>query len=196
MVPDLYVSPWWQASLVPPVWDVAGVRVRALSLWHTFALEQIGNAYVCGGVCDRDAAAALLLFAQLDRAGGRALMLRPLYRARAMRSMHKRLARVPVEGLHNACMDYVRTCLRAPDHKEPINDGQRGKAASAPYQWHIVLTLTSRCGMTVDEAWDYPYSEARCLHDVYAETRGDDTLSDDRLQRAIDDWPQTEGRAS
>ena len=177
-----YVNPWWQATLLPDKWSVGGVVVNSLSLWHVFALDNIGNKYATGGACDRNDAAGLLLFAQTDMAGGRRLMLSPFHRARQMRRMHRKLKRLDWVDLHTACIDYTESCLRRPDH---FSEGG-GKPVAAPYCWHLVLTLTDHCGATLDRAWNTPYAAARCYRDVWAESQGDTTLASEAAQEAMD----------
>lgn len=184
MSADGYVSPWWQAMLLPDRWDLCGIEVRAMSVWHTFALENLGNAYIYGGVCDKDAASSLIMFCQRDWMEGRALFLRPVYRARALRGIYKTVSRMTFPNLDAAIRVYVQACNRTPDHKHP-EDGS-GKSGAAPYQWHVVSVLCSRYGMSEAQAWNCPYARARCLYDTFQETRGDDSLADDRLQRSID----------
>ena len=180
---DLYVSPWWQSSCIPNKWDVAGVEVFSLSLWHLFALEQIGNAYVCGGIPDRDSAASLLLFAETDMAGGRRLLLEPYRRARKMRRMYRRLRHSAWADLHLACEDFVKSCLRSPDHWE---DDKKGGTLSAPYQFHMVRCLCAEYGMPLADAWNMPYAMARCYFDAWQESQGDKTLVSSKAQSLID----------
>ena len=178
---DGYVSPWWQAVLLPVRWDVCGIELRTMSVWHTFALENLGNAYVCNGKVDRDAAASLLIICQRDWAGNRDLFLRPVHRARVLKKIHGVVKRLKWDDLDAAIFEYVQACNRTPEHKR--KDG--GKSASAPYQWHVVDYLASR-NMTIEQAWNYPYALARCLFDTHREVRGDDSLADNHLQRSID----------
>ena len=184
MSTDGYVSPWWQAMLLPERWDVCGIELRAMSVWHTFALENLGNAYIVGGLCDKNAAASLVLFCQRDMNEGRDLFLRPLYRARSLRKIFKLIAGKPWDKLDAAIVEYVQACNRTPDHIPPA-EGKR-KSASAPYQFHVVGCLCDRYGMTVNQAWNYPYSRARCYLDTFQETRGDDSLAGAHLQKSTD----------
>ena len=181
---DGYVSPWWQAMLLPDRWDLCGIELHAMSVWHTFALENLNNAYICDDIYDKDAAASLILFCQRDWNAGRDLFLRPVYRAHALRKIFKTVSRLPWKDLDVCIQEYVQACNRTPDHKHK-KDGN-SKTAAAPYQWHVVAILCSRYGMTVDQAWNYPNARARCMFDTYQETRGDDSLADNRLQRSID----------
>lgn len=185
MTPDLYVSPWWQSQCIPSRWDVAGVEVFSISLWHLFALEQIGNAYVCGGIPDRDTASSMLLFCKTDMNGGRRLMLDPKYRYRETRQMYRSLRDVTWEELHAACDDYVKSCLRAPDHF----DDPKSKPAklAAPYQYHIVRCLCREYGMALVEAWNTTYALARCYYDAWQESQGDKTLATPIAQQMIDE---------
>ena len=182
---DGYVSPWWQAVLLPSRWDLCGIEIGVMSVWHLFALEQLDNAYVCGGLGDRDAAASLILICQRDFEDGRALYLRPRVRARALASIHRDIKPLKIEDLRAACSDYVTACLRVPEHLRPT-DGS-GKSLKAPYQWHLILCLCERYGMTKYQAWNHPYAEARCLYDAWQESKGDESLAGASVQRHTDE---------
>lgn len=184
MASENWVSPWWQAACLPPRWDVAGVVVRALSVWHVFALEQIGNRYLCGGNPDRDDAAGLLLFASMDVRGGRRLIVGPRFRRRAMMRMFRRLRGVEWPTLHEACRDYVSSCLRAPSRWQRSG----AKPCSVPYQFHMIRRLCRDYRMTLDAAWDTPYATARCYFDASAEADGDDTIMNAKAQEMEDNW--------
>ena len=47
-------------------------------------------------------------------------------------------------------------------------------------------------GKTLDEAWNMPYSEARCYYDAAAEGDGDDSIMDVRAQEMEDNWTEYE----
>ena len=180
-----WISPWWQAVLLPDDWDVCGVSVPPLSVWHTFALENIGNRYLCGGPTDRDDAASLLLFAKHDMAGGRRLMQPQFvnFRARAMRKMHRQLDHVDALDIHTACSDYVTDCLRTVDRFEPKGGG---KPCAVPYQWQLVRIVAISLSGSLESAWNTPYAVARCLVDAYAEWKGDTSLMTQAAQHMAD----------
>ena len=73
--PD-WISPWWQAACLPERWRVCGVDVPSLTVWHGYALENIGNRFVLAGDVppDKDDCASLLMFAMGDMDHGRRLM--------------------------------------------------------------------------------------------------------------------------
>lgn len=178
-----WVSPWWQAACLPEQWDVCGISVPSLSVWHTFALENIGNRYLCGGDADRDDAAGLFLFASHDMRGGRRLMLQARFRLRQMRRMYRRLRNLNWKELDCACSEYVETCTRGVSHWQKGG----GKPCAAPYQWHIVYRLSGGDPTKTAAAWDMPYVVARCLNDVAIEQGGDDSLMAERAQEMEDE---------
>jgi len=192
---DVYISPWWQSLMMPRKWNICGLEVFSLTLWHAFALSELGNPYLCGGVPDMDAAASLLMVAARDMDGGRRLMLDAKARARAMFWLCRRLRRLNPGELHNACADYVMACMRMPDHKIPEKPKEGWKSAAAPYQFHVVLCLCSQYRMTISEAWNTPCGIAACVYDAWRETQGDDTLANAKLQRNIDQWSVQTGGA-
>jgi len=182
-----WISPFWQAALLPPRWNVAGFRLGPLTVWHSYALEQIGNAYLCGAPADRDAAASLLLFASLDYAAGRRLMLDAPFRQRQLLRMFRRLRRIPWPALDAACSEYVTTCMRA---------ASRSRAGSAlapervPAQWHLVRLLSGADPARLEAAWNTPYATGRALFDAWSEAeKGDDSLLPAISQELRDNWP-------
>jgi len=179
---DDWVSTWWQAACLPEHWDICGVAVPALSVWHTFALENIDNRFLVGGVPDQDDAASLLLFATHNMRGGKRLMLHGNFRARAMRRVARAVGRISWVELNCACVDYVATCMRTVDRTEK----QGAKGAACPSQWHIVHRLCRDYHMSLNEAWNTPYAFAHCLYDVTAENAGDDSLLSYNGQAHID----------
>ena len=71
-----------------------------------------------------------------------------------------------------ACSDYVQSCTRAARRWKKESAG--GKPYSVPHQWHLVRVLAK--SMPYEAAWNFPYSEARCICDAEAESNGDDTI--------------------
>lgn len=179
-----WVSPWWQAVCLPDTWDVCGLIVPPLSVWHTFALENLGNAYLCGGPADKDAAASLLLFARHDYQGGRRLMLDGKFRTREIKRMHRVLRKLPDQQVHDACAEYVEVCMRAASRW----DKGDGKPCAVPYQWHIVARLSGQLG--AESAWNMPYAVARCMYDAMAEMNGDDSILSSTAQEMEDNWDE------
>lgn len=186
---DGYITPWYQAALLPDKWDICGIEVRAMSVWHLYALENLSNAYVCGGIHDRDAAASLLLICQRDYAGVKDLFLKPHTRARVLARIHKTVKNIPWIELDAACTDYCLTCTRIPEHLRDGKPGDKsvGKLLSAPIFWHIILCLCDQYQKTESEAWNTPYVRASCMFDVWREATGDETLACERVQRHTDE---------
>lgn len=182
----MYVSPWFQAALLPRRWDVAGFTCPSLTVWQLFALEQLGNKYMVGGEPTLDDAAGLIVVVTSSRKELRQLVISPNRFAKKLSSITKKLLPVPFEQLDRAASDYVMSCTRTPDHKRITSSS--GSPAAAPYQWHIVLCLCDHYGLTPDAAWEMPYAEARCMFDTWAEAQGSKTLADAKLQQSIDDW--------
>ena len=186
-MPEKLVSAWWQAALLPDSWDVCGVSVSSLTLWHRFALDNIGNHYF-GGYCTLDDVASLLIFAQHDYRGGRKLMLNARYRLKQMGRMHKRIASIPFQTLHQACLDYIRSCSftmrRWQSHRPELNP-EIDVASGEEFIIHNRLCRDYR--MTPEEAWNTPYALARAYYDAGAINRGDDTLMKPWEQKLDDD---------
>lgn len=169
---DSWVSPWWQAAALPESWNVCGVIVPPLTIWHMFALEHVGNRFVCGGEPGRDDAASLLLFASHNYRQGCSLLWKDNERNKCIRRLHKQLVRMTDAEILPACTQYVQACTRVPRRWKKSEGG--GKSASVPYQWHLLSMLTKSLPMA--EAWNQPYAAARCLYDAQAEQNGDDSI--------------------
>ena len=191
-MPTDWISPWWQATLLPDEWDVCGVSVPPLSVWHTFALENIGNRYLCGGPTDRDDAASLLLFAQHDMADGRRLMQPQFrnFRARQMRKMYRRLRKPSFTEIDAACIEYTKDCMRTTDRFK--SDGS--KPAAVPYQWQLVRIVSMSLPGGLEQAWNMPYVTARCILDAYAEWKGDTSLMTPQVQHMTDTQSFEDGK--
>jgi len=178
----MYVSPWLQAALIPDEWRVAGVSCRALSVWHVFVLASWGNPYIVDDPArmDRNAAAELLLYASRSHAAGKLLYSMPRHRAKALKAMHATLGRQHWADINAACLFYVASCRRAPEHKEPVTDGKTasaGRKASAPLGWILVDFLAAGNPDQIEAAWDTPHAVACCLFDARRNINGqDDTL--------------------
>jgi hypothetical protein len=126
---------FFRALCLPKCWGVCGVSVRALSCWHLYALEQLGNAYAFDGEgATRDDAAAMLMLCQSPEVW----------------------------------------------HQQAKGGG---KFMGGNHVWHVVVWLMST-GLTEAQAWDMPYTRARCYFDVSREASGGCEIMSDR-QRAL-----------
>lgn len=185
-----WISPWWQAMLLPERWDVCGISVPSLTLWHSFALENIANLYLLD-IKDypptRDDAYSLLIVASLDMAGGKRLMTGPFFMARRMKWMRRKLRKVDWETLDDACRDYVQTCMRSASRWK---DGTSGGAAGVPYQFGIVRVLCAEWGMARDDAWNRSYAQARAEANASAEFHGDGSVMSPSAQEMEDNWEE------
>jgi len=192
--PEIYVSPWWQASVLPSRWDVCGFVVPALTVWHLWVLENtppgVGSPYLSNARDpDLDDAAAVILIAQHNRVAYLDKLQWDAGRREAIsKKIARRLKRTGEDQALGAVMEYVVECLRVPAHDYPVND--KGKPVRAPWQWHIVAALSGGDPARYDAAWDLPFALARSMCDVLRERQpgGDDTLADMRRQRSIDEW--------
>jgi len=190
---DDWVSPWWQGSCLPDRWSVCGISVPSLSVWHTFALEQLENRYIFGLDADRDDAASLLLVASRDRAGGRRLMLAPNHRARQLRKMYRRIKKIPWDDLHDACTEYVETCIRQADSWTPgETPGTAPRPYGSPLPFRIVSTLCQVYGYSREDAWNEQFALASLYHDAHSENAGRISLLTPQAQEIEDNWDTVE----
>ena len=180
-----WVSPWWQAMNLP-TWEICGFRrIPSLSVWHAFALENLGNAYLCGGRCTIDDAASLILIVTRDMAGGQRLVARDRHRHKQLARIARRLRKVPFADMHAACNQYVRACYRVAGRWQ--KEGAAGKLQGAPHTFHLVCAL-SGIGWTWKDAWNAPIALARCVYDTTREDGGDDTIMHPRYERLAEQW--------
>jgi len=192
-----HVSTWFQASLLPERWNVAGVKCRALSVWHVFALQHEGNPYVCGGDVTRDNAASLLLCCTLNHARGKELFYKPFFRSRMIRRITKKIMRVSIVEIDDAIRDYLASCSRVPGHKQVVSNGKGGgksRSCAAPICWALVDFLCNGNPDKIEQAWDTPYSVAKCLFDAHRDIAGeDDTLESLEEEIRIDAYLAANG---
>jgi len=167
-----WVSPWWQSELLPDRWDVCGFILPSISVWHTFALDNVGNKYLAGGRADRNDAASLLLLCGRNRSRGRDLLLDESALGREMKRIFRRIRNMAWDDIDAACTEYVASCLRTPRHWSKADNV--GRKVAAPYQYHLVRKMCMEYGYTVDQAWDTPYARARCMYDAAGEAAGYD----------------------
>jgi hypothetical protein len=169
-----WISPFWQAFAMPPRSRVCGMRLPPLSVWHVFALEYLRNTYIIGGIVDAGEARELMTVAGMSRRrflrafhqrGG---MTRALRRAR--RRMLRNAMRRGADPVMQ-CMAYVEQSMRVPGRW--LKDG--GKPCVVPHSLHV-LAAAVRTGVALDAAWDMPYAQARCMFDIHAEGRGDESM--------------------
>lgn len=195
-----HVPTWFQAALLPDRWRVAGVPCSAITVWHHFILEAVGNAYLYERPCDRNAALELLLYCSRDYQQGRALYTRMFYRGRAERRLARVLRRQEWTDVDAACTDYVKTCLRVPQHKGPPQEigtnGQlkappKARTAAPPVGWILVQHLASGNPDKIEAAWNTPYATARSLFEAHRDIEGKtDTLESVDEESRIDEWIQ------
>lgn len=190
-----HVSTWFQASLLPERWDVAGVKCRALSVWHVFALHHEGNPYVCGGDVTRDNAASLLLCCTLNHARGKELFYKPFFRTKMIKRIAKKIMRVSIVDIDESIRDYLASCSRVPGHKEIERKGKSPvRQCAAPICWALVDFLCDGNPDKIEAAWDTPYAVAKCLFDAHRDIAGeDDTLESPEEEIRIDAYIAANG---
>lgn len=164
---DDWISPWWQAVLLPEKWDVCGLIVPSLSVWHTYALEMTGNRYLCGGHPDMDDAASLLVIASRNMRQGKRLFYSDRAKDKASTRVFNRLRKMTPEIVDEHCSEYVKSCTR---HGHRISEGG-GTPSGSPEQWALVENLTAH-GWSINKAWDEQYGVARAMLDVRDERSG------------------------
>ena len=192
-----HVSSWFQSAVLPRRWRIAGVSCGALSVWHHYALSNLGNAYVCGMGTDRDDATGLLALCSRDYAAGAAVFQFPADLAKMIRKTARVVEKTPWKALDAACYDYVATCCRVPQHTEPpIHVGPGGKVlpstskkCASPLHWALVSFLCQGRPDLLEAAWNTPYATARCLFDSTRDVEGKtETLESEEEEQRIDAW--------
>jgi len=173
-----HVPTWWQVALLPEKWNVAGFVCPSLTLWQQYALQQTFNPYMTGAPADRDAAAGLLLFCSRDYNAGKMLFVNDKARHKALKRINRALRRRPWREIHEACAEYVTTCLRVPGHKEKIPTAKGGptpRKVAAPEAWILFdfLTAGNSTPAAMAAAWNTPFAVARCRFDARRDVRNE-----------------------
>jgi hypothetical protein len=169
-----WISPFWQAFSMPTHSRVCGMRVPPLSVWHVFALEQIGNTYLCGGLLEAGDAAQILLVASRNRRQFLRMFASQKRTARAVARIRRRILRTAWRRGTEAvaqCRAYAEQSMRVPGRW--VKDG--AKPCAVPHTLHV-LSAAVQFGIPIDRAWDMPYAQARCLFDALAEAKGDESI--------------------
>lgn len=172
-----WISPWWQALVLPQRWDVCGVAVGPLSVWHHFALTNLGNKFLCIGdkeKADRDDAASLLILCERGYAAGRELFHNPRTRLKATKRIGAALLKLDMPDITAACGEYVNECTR---HGHRVHQpGASGTPCGTPEHWAIVAALC-KSGVSFEAAWDTAYAVGRSLLDALDESAGNCVLA-------------------
>ena len=189
---DLWISPFWQALTLPPSMRVCGVKVAPLSVWHVYALENIGCALTNGGAVEAGDVVQLLMVASRTRAQFLQMFADPRWIDKAQRKIKTAMLRHAYRGGGDAitqAIAYAETCMRIP-HRWRKDDSS--KQPAVPHSLHV-LRGAVKCGVPYADAWDMPYATARVLFDAQAEASGDQSIMDDTDQR-IDERMAAENR--
>jgi hypothetical protein len=176
------VSEWWQSVVLPDRWSVCGVSVRALSVWHLFALEQLENPFVVGGEITADAVAGLLLVCQTDYDTGRKLFTDHAEVLRRSKRIYAKLRKIDTNTMIGTAHEYFATCTETP---ERWIEERKGRSMAAPICAHMVLCLCSQYGFNHTDAWNRGYADARCMMEVWREREGDTSLITPYQKRLI-----------
>lgn len=187
-----WISPYWQAALIPEKWDLCGFTVTPLSVWHTLALESVGNVYMMSdrSTVSMDDACSLILFATRDYKAGKALFepQRERERARATRRIIKRLKGQDWDDIHAQCEYFVDSCTRSASRWQK---SVGGKVSGVFYQWSLVHVLSGGGDATkLETAWNTPFVVARCIFDAKAQYDGDDSVMSPAAQDMEDNWDE------
>jgi hypothetical protein len=170
-----WISPFWQAFSQPSHVSVCGMSLPPLSVWHVFALENIGNTYIMGGLLDAGDAHQLLFVASRNRTGFLSVFHDSRRRKKALAIVRRRMLRYawlnPKADCVDDCRQYVEQSLRVPGRW--VKGG--AKPCAVPNPLHI-LAGAVKMGIAYDAAWDMSYAAARCLFDTMAEQEGDDSV--------------------
>ncbi len=171
-----WVNPFWQAFTMAPHARVLGVRVSPLSVWHVFALEQLECAFIVGGEATLGDVVQLLFVVSQTRNEFLTCFHDAKKRDRKLTLVRRTMLRNAgkYEDSPNAlevCRVYVSESMRVPGRW--IKKG--AKPCAVPHALHVFAAAV-RGGVAYQSAWDMPYMTARCLFDIQAEQRGDESL--------------------
>jgi hypothetical protein len=157
------------ALMVPP--EIAGFRLQAFSLWHSWVLYGIRSPYRLGGEPTIEDTALALLVCSADMATTGAVLNRWLksriFRARVyarlMTSRHATLS---------AKLDrHIESYMASPHTLRRISGGQSGtmRQCGSPPEWNAARVLMCDFGLSEAAAWNMSYCRAACYKAVHDE---------------------------
>jgi hypothetical protein len=171
-------DPWFQAFFIEPPM-MCGTRLLPFSVAHDYLLIHFDNPYAeadSAGTPEKllEAVSICSRTWEQNRSGymgtDQARFLRDIFRFSRRWGRRMNFA-VADDSLRTYIADY----RFVPEHEDhtPTENPVR---IAAPLHWHLVRCLCTEYGRTVSQAWNTAYNEAKCLWDVWAESKGDDTL--------------------
>jgi len=170
-------DPWFQAFFILPP-TMCGVRLLPFSVAHDYLLTHFDNPYAdtdAPGSPDKLLEAVSICSQTWEQ--NRANYMGPHQAAWLAGTLKwsQRWSRCMVfatadENLRTYIADY----RFVPEHEDHTPDDP--VRIAAPLHWHLIRCLCTEYGRTVSQAWNTAYNEAKCLFDVWAESKGDDTL--------------------
>ena len=189
MIDDIFL-----AADVTSCPDILGVRLRPLSIWHSWALLSMESPFIGGGEYTTDDVCNAVLVCSLTREE---------YSGSNPIDIATRLGHIASEWLTldddaraetlDCFVAYLDACTRFPEFwrgedSDPIRDRLR-----CPAEWHLIATLTNMGISKESEAWDYPIARAQCWQAVEGERAGSRAYVD---QRDRDDFAKLNQEAS
>lgn len=163
--------------LEPPV--IAGVRLRAFSLYHAYVLEQLESPYIAGGVPSKAQTITALIVCSTLRSQGAGPALRFwlcmrtrfAWHCRLFFCRHQKIADRLIE--HIAAYFAVPEMYRKPDASAPPASNKSG----APWQWNVAVVCSSELRIDWARVWDMPICEAACMKAICDERAGGGTIA-------------------
>jgi hypothetical protein len=169
---------------------ILGLRLRPLSIWHSWALKAAANPFSIGGEYGiEDICNALLICTltkhQHDELAGLGAL--GLYKGEQIAPpLISATTEERAEALR-LFLDYFDDCTQFPDFwqdgkADPVKDRVR-----CPREWHLVASLMRmNICRTEPEAWDYPIAKAQCWMAVEGERNGSKSYVDERDRADIE----------
>ena len=191
----MYVSPWLQAVLLPRLWDVCGVTLPPLSLWHRYILRVSGNPYLGRGEASKDAAVEVLLYCSLDMAGGQRMYNGFYFRRKRTNYILRKIKKLTFEEIDAAVSEYVQACCRVPAHsyKEAKPGEAKGKPVAAPHEWVLAEYAAGGDPAKLEPAFNTPFAKVMCMFDAHRNINGDDdnlmdVQAEERTDRKLEEF--------
>lgn len=164
--------------LAPPT--IAGVRLRAFSLYHAFVLEQTENPYVCGGRLPtvHDTALALAVCASSRRTGLGGLF-RAFFSWWSIIAWHIRLAFSSKTRTAHRLQEHISAYFHVPEmyRKASCGGTPSTSKSGAPWQWNVATVVAGEVGIPWGDVWDMPICEVACIKAIVDERNGSGTIA-------------------
>lgn len=153
---------------------VFGQRLRPLSLAHLLALRALECRAAYGADEPHEMAVAAVVCSKTYEQIKRDIFADTKRAKKQIEIMARRCNLKNLDSVRETLDRYFENGTLCPEHWEPVE--KKAKGVRAPWELHVARVLCGQYGYTLEEAMDCPAPLGRSLYDVYAESKGSDSL--------------------